>query len=484
MQIFLLRRNMPHIVLLGVAALFLMCGQGWAEVGETPAHRLDAHLSGTYTDDLPGLLQRKYIRILTTINRTNFFLADGRLHGFEYALLKAYEERLNSGISRNELKVTLEFIPVARDRLIPGLIQGRGDVVAAGLTITDKRREQIDFTRPYLTGINEILVTAKNVPPPAKIEDLSGKQIFVRKSSSYYDSLTALNHRLQEKGLPAVKILEADETLETEDILEMVNSGAVKRTVADSHLADIWAGVLNNIAVHEAITFREGGRIAWAVRSDNPKLKQSLNDFVNGHRQGTLLGNIFFNRYYKDNTWIENPLKDDGCKKVENLRPLLLKYADRYGFDWRLILAMAFQESGLNPNKRSDKGAVGLLQVLPSTAADPNVDIKNINRLENNVHAGIKYLDFLRNHYFSDNRIRPRDRVRFSLASYNAGPANIRRARIKAAQMGLDPDRWFRNVETAALKVIGREPVQYVSNINKYYVIYKNALSSEGAIEN
>jgi membrane-bound lytic murein transglycosylase MltF len=475
-----LRRNVPHIVLLGVMVLFQMFGWGWAGIESNSALRLDAHLSDTYTDDLPGLLQRKYIRVLTTINRTNFFLADGRLHGFEYALLKAYEAQLNSGIGRNELKVTLEFIPVSRDRLIPGLIEGRGDIAAAGLTITEKRLEKIDFTRPYLTGINEILVTFKNVPSPAKIEDLSGKQVFVRKSSSYYDSLTALNHRLQENGLAAVKIVEADEALETEDILEMVNTGAIKRTVADSHLADIWAGVLDDIAVHETIKFREGGRIAWAVRRDNPKLKQSLDGFIKGHRQGTLLGNIFFNRYYRDNNWIKNPFKNDGSKKVDALRPLLLKYADRYGFDWRLILAMAFQESGLDPDKKSAKGAVGLLQILPSTAADPNVGIKNITGLENNVHAGIKYLDFLRTRYFSDNDIRSRDRVRFSLASYNAGPANIRRARIKASQMGLDPDRWFRNVEIAALKVIGREPVQYVSNINKYYVIYKNALPAEG----
>ncbi len=479
------RGHLRHFVLMCVVLLIVACSQPPADnqVNEGEGHRLDAHLSKAYTDDLPGLLKRKYIRVLTTMNRTNFFLVDGRLHGFEYSLLKAYEKQLNKSIGRNELKVTMEFIPVPRDRLLPGLVEGIGDIAAAGLTITQQRQESIDFTRPYLTGVDEVLVSHKQVKPPPDLDALSGQEIFVRKSSSYYDSLLSLNHHLSEKGLKPVIIEAADETLETEDILEMVNTGAIKRTIADSHLAGIWSNVLENIHVYESIKFREESKIAWAVREDNPQLKQSLDTFLKTHRKGTLLGNIFFNRYYKDNAWIQNPLENSDSQKVKALKPLIEKYADRYGFDWRLILAMAYQESGLDPDKKSDKGATGLLQLLPSTAADPNVNIKNISDLENNIHAGIKYLDFLRDRYFADSRILPRDRVRFSLASYNAGPANIRRARAKATEMGLDPDRWFRNVEVAALQSISREPVLYVSNINKYYVIYQNALPGEGEDE-
>jgi membrane-bound lytic murein transglycosylase MltF len=446
-------------------------------------HPLDAHLSDAYTDDLPGLLKKKYLRVLTTMNRTNFFLADGKAHGFEYALLREYEKHLNQGIPRRELQVTLQLIPVSRERLLTHLVNGYGDIAAAGLTVTEKRREIVAFTRPYLSDIRELLVTHKDVTPPDTVKELSGKEIFVRKSSSYYESLTALNRRLENEQMRPVKIVPADENLETEDILELINTGAIKRTVCDSHIAELWADVLHDIRVREGIVLRRGGKIAWAVRKNNPKLKQSLDRFLEDHKEGTLLGNIFFKRYYEKKKWIKDPLAGNAGKKIEAYRPYFEKYGQRYGFDWRLILAMAFQESGLNPKKTSRRGALGLMQIRPSTAADPNVGIKNIDTPENNIHAAVKYLDFLRDRYFSDEDIRPRDRVRFSLAAYNAGPAKIRRARKKAADMELDADRWFRNAELAVLRIVGQETVQYVSNINKYYVIYKNALGTTEARE-
>jgi membrane-bound lytic murein transglycosylase MltF len=116
---------------------------------------------------------------------------------------------------------------------------------------------------------------------------------------------------------------------------------------------------------------------------------------------------------------------------------------------------------------------VGVMQVLPSTAADPNVAIERIDELENNIHAGVRYLAFLRDRYFSDPEISPLDRNAFSWAAYNAGPAKVRKMRQQAAKMGLDPNIWFSNVEVAAARVVGREPVQYVSNIYKYYVAYR-----------
>ena len=475
MNIHFAGRKLGSLIFGGILASLLLCGTIWA-AEEDLHHPLDKHLSETYLDDLLGLMNRRYIRVLTTINRTNFFLADGKVYGFEYGLLKEYEKQLNKGIGRSELKLTLEFIPVSRDRLLPGLVEGYGDIAAAGLTITKKRQEIVAFTRPYLTGINEILVAYKKTRPPENLEALAGKPVFVRKSSSYFESLTALNRRLLRKKLDPVKIVEIDESMETEDILELVNTGAIERTVSDSHIAEIWTKVLPDIKAYQNIKLRQGGAIAWAVRKNNPKLKQSLDRFVAKHRKGTLLGNILFKRYYEDKRWVKNPLEGNGNEKIKRFRPLFEKYADKYHFDWRLILAMAFQESKLNPKKESPRGAVGLMQILPSSAADPNVHIQNVQKLENNVHAAVKYLNFLRERYFSNANIRPRDRVRFSLASYNAGPARILEARRKAAAMNLDPNRWFRNVELAVLQSVGRETVTYVSNINKYYVIYKHAL--------
>ena len=321
------------------------------------SHPLDAHLTDSYAEDLGGLLERKYIRILTTYNRTNFFLARGKLHGFEYALLRQYQKALNKGVTRRELQIVFEFIPVARDRLIPDLVEGYGDIAAAGLTITPERQKQVDFTTPYVTGIDEVLVTHKAVAPIQDVTALSAHSVFVRPSSSYHESLLALNRRLSAQGLWPVKIVPADENLETEDILELVNSGAIARTVCDSHIAAAWAEILTDIRVVGDVTFRTGGDIAWAVRKTSPALKASLDRFARTHQKGTRLGNIFFKRYYENTTWIKNPLAGGSGKKLAAYAPLFKKYATQYGFDWRLISAMAFQESGFRPQQSQPGGS-------------------------------------------------------------------------------------------------------------------------------
>ena len=259
----------------------------------------------------------------------------------------------------------------------------------------------------------------------------------------------------------------------------MVNSGAVDITVADSHIARAWSKVLRNIQVHEKVKVSSGSQIAWMVRKQNPKLLSSLNEFLKTHKKGTLLGNIYFNRYFRDFKKLKDPTDMEKWKKMKKYKALIQKYASKYDFDWLLMLALAFQESGLDHSRKSHAGAVGVMQILPSTARDKNIGINNIYNLENNIHAGTKYLDFLRDRYFSDESISERDRVRFALAAYNAGPRRIRIIRDKAAKMGLDPDKWFRNVELAALRVVGQETVRYVSNINKYYVLYKTLLDKK-----
>ncbi len=437
------------------------------------SHPLDRHLAERYREDLDGLLKRRYVRVLTSLNRTNFFLHDGKPFGYEYEMLKAYEKFLNRGKRPKELPVVFEFIPCTRDELLPRLVQGYGDIAAAGLTITAARLRRADFSDPYLTGIDEVVVTHRGAKKLNRLEELAGRRVFVRKSSSYYESLTAFNKKLAAAGKKPVRIVAADENLETEDILEMVNSGAIKITVSDSHIAGIWSKIFKHLVVYNELKLRRGGRIAFMIRKHSPKLKASLNAFLKDHRKGTLLGNIYFKRYYEKNPWIKTPLGAELDRTLLKYKRLFKKYADKYGFDWLLIAALAYQESGFDNTRKNKSGAVGILQVLPSTARDKNIGIRNVHRLENNIHAGVKYLDFLRKRYFNDPAMRPRDRVRLALAAYNAGPANIQRARAATRKMGLDPNRWFRNVEFGALKVIGRETVRYVSNINKYYLIYR-----------
>ncbi|MFO7749923.1 MAG: transporter substrate-binding domain-containing protein [Desulfobacteraceae bacterium] len=450
-----------------------------ADKGDAPQKRvlpLGTHLTGKNTSDLEKILKRKYLRVLTTINRTNFYIHNGHLIGYEYSLLKEYESYLNRSRKNKELKTVMEFIPVARDQLFPMLNSGYGDIAAAGLTITAKRREVVDFTAPYLKDIDEIAVTAQGGFAPETRYDLAGRKVWVRKSSSYYESLEALNRELEERGSKQVQIIPANEDLETEILLEMVNANAVSATVADSHIAEIWSEVLPDIELHREAKVRSGSQIAWAVRKNNPQLKKSLNRFLEKHKKGSLLGNIYFNRYYKNSKKLKNPGNIENWDNLKNYKNQIKKYAKQYNFDWLLIMAVAFQESGLDNSKTSTKGAVGVMQVLPSTALDKKIAIDNIHKAENNIHAGVKYLDFVRSRYFSGENIAPNDRVRLALAAYNAGPAKIRRARALTEKMGLNPDRWFRNVEIGTLRLVGEEPVTYVSNINKYYLIYKNML--------
>jgi len=189
------------------------------------------------------------------------------------------------------------------------------------------------------------------------------------------------------------------------------------------------------------------------------------------------MGNMMIKRYLKNTKYVKNSTSKQEMEKFNAIVQLFEKYADRYEFDYLMIGALAYQESGLDHSKKSRVGAVGVMQVLPTTAADPNVGVAEIHKIENNIHAGTKYLRFIINRYYKDEPMDDLNKMLFAFASYNAGPAKVRSLRKKAAGMGLNPNVWFNNVEIAADKVIGRETVQYVSNIYKYYVAYQMVIT-------
>lgn len=299
------------------------------------------------------------------------------------------------------------------------------------------------------------------------------KKIHVRPSSSYYGNLKRLNASFKKQGKPPVKIIPADEYFEDSDLLEMVNAGLIPMVIVDNHKARFWAEIFDHITLHPDIVVNTGAEIAWAIRKNSPKLKAIVNEFVKGHKKGTLLGNIVFKRYLKTNKWARNSGSPKELKKFQDTAALFRKYADQYGFDFLMICALAYQESQLDHSKRSHAGAIGIMQLLPSTARDRNVNIPDIKILEKNIHAGNKYLRFLDDRYFNDSSIDRLNQMLFTFASYNAGPGEVRRLRKEAAQMGLDPNVWFGNVEVVAAKQVGRETVQYVSNIYKYYIAYR-----------
>ena len=225
--------------------------------------------------------------------------------------------------------------------------------------------------------------------------------------------------------------------------------------------------------MHSQVALRSDGQIAWALRKDAPQIKKVIDDFVVKHRAGTLFGNVLLQRYLGNVQRLKNPTTAAEVEKYRAMAQHFRTYADQYGSDWLLAIAQGYQESQLDHSRRSSAGAVGVMQIKPSTAADRNVGIDNVEVLENNIHASIKYMSFLRDRYFADEGIDPLDQGLFTLAAYNAGPARVATLRQKAAAVGLDPNQWFGNVEIIAARVIGRETVDYVSNIYKYYSAYK-----------
>ena len=430
-------------------------------------------LAQAWSGDFDGMVERRVVRVLTVYGLGRYYLDGVQEKGITYELFKQFEDYINERQGKKTVRLHVVFIPVARDELISGLQEGRGDIAAAGLTITPERDEVIDFTDPITRTLSEILVTGPSAPAIGSIDELSGQQIYVRESSSYRSSLEALNRRFSEEGKDEVQIENLSEFLEDEDLLEMVDAGLLPWAVVDDYKARIWADVFDELVARDDIVFRSGGQLAWAIRENSPKLLGELNTFLKSHRQGTLMGNILINRYIRDFDFAGKALSEDEYERFEDVISVFKKYGDQYGFDFLIVAAQGYQESRLDQSVRSHAGAVGIMQLLPSTAADANVGIPDITKAESNIHAGVKYMNFIRNRYFNDPDMDHFNKTLFALAAYNAGPARITKLRNKAAQQGYDPNRWFDNVEIIAAREIGRETVQYVANIVKYYVAYR-----------
>lgn len=428
--------------------------------------------------DLDGMVERRMIRVLATFSKTNYFLDRGEQKGITYEAFQLFEKAINEKLQTGHLTVHVVMVPVTRDRLLPALVEGRGDIAAANLTITPERLKQVDFSDPLYTGVSEIVVSGPSAPPLESLDDLSGKEVVVRASSSYYESLQLLNELFARQGKAPVEVTAAPEYLEDEDLLEMVNTGLIPMVIVDTHKAELWAQIFKDITLHRDIAVATNGQIGWAFRKESPKLREAINAFVKKNKAGTLMGNILLKRYFQSTKWIERSNSAEELKKFEAMVGLLRNYAEMYEFDWLMIAALGYQESRLDQSMRSHAGAIGVMQLLPSTAADPNVGIPDIEVLENNIHAGTKYLRFLRNRYFENEDMDALNKTLFTFASYNAGPARVRGLRRRATEAGLDPNVWFQNVEVVAAKEIGRETVQYVGNIAKYYVAYQRIVAA------
>ncbi|MEM7488545.1 MAG: transglycosylase SLT domain-containing protein, partial [Pseudomonadota bacterium] len=361
--------------------------------------------------------------------------------------------------------------PMPRAVIATGVADGMADFT----TLTVSRAEEADdlaYTRALIADIEDVPVLAPDIAGIETLDDLAGVPIYLSEDGRYARNALRLNDMREAEGLPPLDLRFVDGRLDDHDLMELVQIGVIPATIATDFKARFWQTAYTDIVVREDLPLTENARIAWSVRSDNPELLSVLDAFAETARQGTLLGNVVLDRYADSAEWIENLGTDEARTRIDEVGPVIRRYAERFGFDPDLLLAQAWQESRLDQSRQSQVGAVGVMQVMPSTAADPVVGIPDVTGLDENVHAGVKYLRWLRDTHFSDPAIDPLDRTLLSFAAYNAGPGGVERARARAAEMGLDPNVWFENVEIAIQQAVSREPAVYVRNIFKYYVSY------------
>jgi len=479
-------RGLARLLLGLCLALLAACGErsepgrhGAAPAGRSAPQQLvtDAYPFGeTWTGDLKVLEERRIVRMLTVYSIGRYYIEGGQPKGIVVEGARRLEEYLNRLRPRRSPRVYVAIIPVGRDELLSALLEGHGDIINAGLAITPEREQVMDFSIPITAALSEILITGPQSPTIGSLEDLAGQVLFVRESSSYRETIERINRDFEARGLEPVQLAYISELLEDEDLIEMVHSGLLPWAVADSYRAQQWSRVFNDIVPRDDIVLRSDVRLAWAFRKDSPQLAAAVNAFLERYREGTLVGNVLKNRYLKQFKWTENALEKEQMDRFSELENLFRKYGEQYDVDYLLAAAQGFQESHLKQSARSRSGAVGIMQLLPRTARDRNVGIRDIHRAEPNIHAGIKYLDFLRRQYFSEPGIDDLNRQLFALAAYNAGPGRIVAARDKAAKQGYDPDVWFDNVELVVARDVGQQPVQYVANIFKYYLAYRYSI--------
>jgi membrane-bound lytic murein transglycosylase MltF len=362
------------------------------------------------------------------------------------------------------------------------LHRGVGDLIAYGLIVSPEREQRVAFTVPLQTNVSQVIVSGKDFGNVSTVEDLGGKRIFVNPLSVSYQRLQELNARLKQAGKPLIDVQAADVNLVDDDLIEMVNARLIPATVTSNSRAKLWSQVMPDLTVHPEPLIASGETTAWALRKDNPQLKQLLDEFLIPRAVGTSFGNTLLRRYLQNTKWVKDSTSPEEMKKFQAMRGWFQEYSDQYGFDYLMMMAQGYQESLLNQSARNPSGAVGIMQVIPKFAAANPINVKNVQVAQANIEAGVKMLRNIEDQYFNDPNVDQLNKTLMVFASYNAGPNRIARLRAQAQQEGLDPNKWFGNVELLVAKDVGQETVIYVGNVYKYYIAYKLALQDEKAV--
>jgi membrane-bound lytic murein transglycosylase F len=449
----------------------------------------DSNSTNAVNIDLPKIEERGVLKAITIYSATSYFIYKGKPMGYEYELLKRLADYMG-------LKLQ---IVIAKDinKIFELLNNGKGDIAAAGLTITKERTKKVDFTE-YHNTIRQVLVQRK--PPnwrlmkKHEIDDmlirnpieLIGKKVHVRRASSYYSRLKNLSEEIGGD----IKIVEVPGNVATEKIIKQVANGEIEYTVADENIALINQAYYPILDVETPVSFPQ--RIAWAVRKTSPKLLVVVNQWINDMKEKVDYY-VIYNKYFKNRREYRERLESDYFSisggSISRFDAIIKQYADSLGWDWRLFASQIYQESRFNPKAKSWAGAVGLMQMLPETAREYGA--KNIYDTHENLKASANYLKWLLN-YWEDIEDET-ERVKFAMASYNCGFGHIEDAQKLAEKYDAESDVWTDQVNQYILKLSekeffnddvvqfgycrGEEPYKYVQEIFERYEHYKRLIN-------
>jgi len=362
------------------------------------------------------------------------------------------------------------------------LSAGAGHIAAGSRPVdVPPRTPQVLMTRPF-NYVYDHLVARHDDDSILGFEDMNARTVTVRRSSTHWRTL----ERLRDSGLK-VDIMPAPEDAETETLIAAVGEGRLDLTVAASHVLDIELGHRSD--VRKAFTLRGPVALGWGVRRDSPELLAALNEFIEKEYRG-LFFNVVYQKYFENPVRMRRHREDRVDHELAGgLSPwdeLVKREAVTHGFDWPLIVAQMYQESRFNPKARSPAGALGLMQMMPRTARE--FGVRDLRDPEQAIRAGVAYLSWLHSRFEPDLTVK--DRMWFALAAYNAGYGHMTDARrLASGELGLDPNRWFDNVEEAMRLlskrayhrnsvygyVRGHEVVKYVREIRERYRSYLQA---------
>jgi membrane-bound lytic murein transglycosylase MltF len=443
-----------------------------AQPGSTPAQRaLRTRFAQHFTGDFDAMLERGLIRVAVPYSPTLYFQDKGATYGTAATIAQLLEDWINKTFALGARPLTVLLTPTSRDKLFDTLLAGEADMAAGDITITEERRKHVAFSTPVISNVREIVVTREDVPDLDSAEALSGKEVAVIRSSSYFESLTKLNERLSAQGKPPVTITIVPDVLENSDLMEMTAAGLTPATIVDDWVAGLWVQIIKGLKLHPKAAVREGAEIAWAVRPDNPKLLATLDRAIAAIAGNANQWSARTQIYLASLKQLHTATAGADLQRFRDTVEIFRRYGGEYRFDPLLLVALGYEESRLEQQVVSSAGAVGLMQVKPTTARA--IGIADISQADGNVRAGTKLLAVLIDNYFKDAPFDQQNRTLFAFAGYGMGAGALQWCRNHTAAQKLDENVWFNNVERVAAARFGQETPRAVRNIYKYYVTYK-----------